>query len=1247
MRGIHTTITARIVVAAGLAAACALVVQAVTRADPFTLPANEEGLPGEGKLRRYDGYVKAWHDRREAWSKRVAEDRGSVVFLGDSITAGWGDEFRGRFPGMRLANRGIGGDTTRGMLIRLADDVLAVDPAAIVILAGTNDIEVGIEPEAAARNVGRIVERIKAHDAARAAKSGAGAAAAPTPIVLCRVMPSTEAKKRPAATIRRLNELLDGLVRGDPQVTVLDTWTLFADPAGDAMPVFFPDLLHLNPAGYDRWAAGLRPILATLGFTETEPDAFVPEEGFTSLFNGRDLTGWGFRPTPPRKAPATPKPDAPVWVDVAAAEPFDGKVVSSDGRYAALAGRLVVKTPPEGRRIQQLWTTAEFADDFVLKLEFRATPNADSGVFIRQPQLQCRDYALAGPWKTLGKYRPQEWNELVVTVADGVAKATCNGEPIPEEMKVPATGPIGLEGDRGQMEYRRIRLKTLPKAAAPGGGKGGEKAGERAGEKPQQTPEATTPATGKAAAVPEPGGFPRREERLIAGFRVHVTGDLFAKAPAATAEALRLLEVQLDEIVRVVPAWAVTELRKVPLYVSDRYPGMGEKAEYHPDAGWLRAHGRDPAMERAVEFTNVRSFADETRRMPNFALHELAHAFHHRVLPDGFDNADVRAAHERARAGGGYDRVERRDAAGRTSVGRAYALETPQEFFAESSEAFFARNDFFPYDRAELERHDPATARLLAALWRTDAAAAVSAATVPVAAVPVAAVPVAAVPVAAAPPATVLPAAVRAEGRPRGRPNVILFIADDVSWDDIGCYGNPAARTPRIDRLAAAGRRFDAAILAASSCSPSRASIITGRYPHNCGRACELHLPIAAHLPWFPRLLREAGYHTALVGKNHMSTEQPAADEPRQPAAFDVVRPGTAADNHGGHADWVATVRDRPRDRPFFGWFAALDAHRDWDADDEWREDRYGPRHDPAAGSVPPFLVDDAATRADLASFRNEVTRFDHFVGEVVDELERQAALDDTILVVMADNGRPFPRAKTRLHDSGMRTPLVVHWPRGTSRPGTPTSSLVSAIDIAPTLLAAAGVQPPATMQGTSFLPLLADPEAQVRAAAFSEHNWHDYEAHGRSVRTADGWLYLRNRRPQAAWQGPADSVRSPAHKSLLAARAAGGLAAAQADVFRAPRPAEELFFTPDDPHQLVDLAADPGRAAVLARLRSLLDDWTEATRDSAPDDLSRDEHDREQGTVLPELRGRRGSFRGTAPGMDRDAAHTNAAGPR
>ena len=108
---------------------------------------------------------------------------------------------------------------------------------------------------------------------------------------------------------------------------------------------------------------------------------------------------------------------------------------------------------------RSIWTTRSFSNDFVLKLEFRATPYADSGVFLRKPQLQCRDYLIAGPYTNLARYKPQDWNEIVVSVTNGVAHCTCNGEVLEQALKLPASGPIGLEGDRGQMEYRRIRLR--------------------------------------------------------------------------------------------------------------------------------------------------------------------------------------------------------------------------------------------------------------------------------------------------------------------------------------------------------------------------------------------------------------------------------------------------------------------------------------------------------------------------------------------------------------------------------------------------------------------------------------------------------------------------------------------------------------------------------------------------------------------------------------------------------------------
>jgi lysophospholipase L1-like esterase len=424
-------------------------------ADRFTLPATDEGLRGSGPLRRHDWFQNVWRERRSAWAGRVAQDQGAVVFLGDSITQGWEKTLGATFPGMKIANRGINGDTSRGVLLRLRDDVLALKPRAVVLLIGTNDLDEGATPETIAGDIRLILADLKQHNPSM-------------PVVLNLIFPSSSTKGRPADAIKATNALLLDAVKRDAQVIPLDTYRLFADASGDAPVSEFPDLLHPNDAGYSRWASALQPVFATLGFVETKPDSFAVEDGYESLFDGRTLTGWGYRPTTDadkesaRKWQASDPKGAAEWPIVAEATDFKGLTASPDGRFRVIAGRLVVATPPEGRKIQQLHTTREFGDDFTLKLEFRATPNADSGVYVRGPQLQVRDYRLAGPFKGLTRYKPQDWNELVVTVSGGVARATCNGEPLDVELKVPERGPIGVEGDRGQMEYRRIRI-TRPK----------------------------------------------------------------------------------------------------------------------------------------------------------------------------------------------------------------------------------------------------------------------------------------------------------------------------------------------------------------------------------------------------------------------------------------------------------------------------------------------------------------------------------------------------------------------------------------------------------------------------------------------------------------------------------------------------------------------------------------------------------------------------------------------------------------
>ena len=393
-----------------------------------------------------------WKQRRSVWATQVQRDQGAVVFLGDSITQGWGLGLGAVFPGMKVANRGISGDTTRGVLIRLKEDVLDLNPRAVVILIGTNDLEEKATPETIDSDFRLLIQALEAHNRKM-------------PIIACLVMPSSVTMRRPAEDIKKINALRMASIKGDAQVIPLDTWTLFADKTGEPIKDEFPDILHPNDYGYIKFAAALRPIFATLGFIETDPDYFTPEPGFESLFNGRDLTGWGYRPTSEADQAAAKRwqasdPGAAEWPFVTEAARFDGQAATPDGRYRVIGGRLVVTTPPSYRRIQQLLTTHEFPQDFVLKLEFRATPNADSGLYVRAPQLQVRDYLIAGPYKQLESYRPQDWNEIVVTVQGGLARATCNGELLEADMKVPASGPLGLEGDRGQMEYRRIRIQT-------------------------------------------------------------------------------------------------------------------------------------------------------------------------------------------------------------------------------------------------------------------------------------------------------------------------------------------------------------------------------------------------------------------------------------------------------------------------------------------------------------------------------------------------------------------------------------------------------------------------------------------------------------------------------------------------------------------------------------------------------------------------------------------------------------------
>ncbi len=207
-------------------------------------------------------------------------------------------------------------------------------------------------------------------------------------------------------------------------------------------------------------------IFASVLFFATTSLSLAQEDGFQPLFNGEDLTGWGYLPTTEAQKKGRAgwlenDPNAPPWPIVEEKVGFDGLTESTDGRFQARDGLLVVSVPPEGRKIQMLYSDRVVEGDFELRLEFRAAEGADSGVFIRGRQLQCRDYPNAGPYKDLKEFNAGDWNEMIVLVQGETAHCTCNGEVLEENFAVPAEGPIGVEGDRGKLEYRNIRIRQL------------------------------------------------------------------------------------------------------------------------------------------------------------------------------------------------------------------------------------------------------------------------------------------------------------------------------------------------------------------------------------------------------------------------------------------------------------------------------------------------------------------------------------------------------------------------------------------------------------------------------------------------------------------------------------------------------------------------------------------------------------------------------------------------------------------
>ena len=425
------------------------------------------------------------------------------------------------------------------------------------------------------------------------------------------------------------------------------------------------------------------------------------------------------------------------------------------------------------------------------------------------------------------------------------------------------------------------------------------------------------------------------------------------------------------------------------------------------------------------------------------------------------------------------------------------------------------------------------------------------------------------------------------------RPNILLAIADDWSFPHAGIYGDATVSTPNFDRIAREGVRFTHAFVAAPSCTPSRAALLTGQAVHRLEEGGNLHGFLPKSYAVYPDLLEAAGYVVGYSGKGW------------GPGQFE---PGGRSRNPAGPVfkNFEEFMKQRAAGAPFCFWFGSTDPHRPYEPGSGVRG---GLKIDRVR--VPRFLPDGADVRNDLLDYYFEVQRFDADVGRMLESLERAGELDNTIVVVTSDNGMPFPRAKANVYDAGARVPLAIRWP-GVAKPGTTIDSFASLTDIAPTLLEGVGLTPPAAMTGRTLVPALKGERQPQRDRVYIERERHANVRRGdlsypvRAMRTKD-YLYIRNFRPDR-WPagdpelyfavGPFGDIDGGPSKSALLDKRSDSAIARYFQLATAKRPAEELYDLRSDPDQLENVAGRSEHRAVQEQLRGELDRWLRETGD-------------------------------------------------
>lgn len=420
------------------------------------------------------------------------------------------------------------------------------------------------------------------------------------------------------------------------------------------------------------------------------------------------------------------------------------------------------------------------------------------------------------------------------------------------------------------------------------------------------------------------------------------------------------------------------------------------------------------------------------------------------------------------------------------------------------------------------------------------------------------------------------------------RPNIVWLSAEDIS-PHLGCYGDPHAITPRLDRLAGEGVRFTNAFTTAGVCAPCRSGIITGIYQTTLGTQ---HMRCRAKLPPeikpFPTYLRQAGYYCTNNSKED----------------YQFVTPKGSWDDSSKTAHW----RNRPRaDQPFFAVFNFNGCHESGIANDAkykqvTKELSPEQRQDAAAlTTFPPYYPDTPTAREDWKRNYELITAMDAWAGGLIDQLKQDGLYDDTIVFFWSDHGIGLPRAKRWLYDSGTHIPLIVRIPEkyrsgGQGVPGSVSDRLVSSIDFGPTVLRLAGVEIPPHVQGQPFLGTDLPPERRyVYGARDRMDERYDIIRMVRDKR----FKYLRNYEPLKTYyqyMNTAERGRTMAEMRRL--HTAGKLPEPADRYFAPTKPVEELYDTEVDPHELNNLAGQQEYAETLQRMRSAHRDWVKETKD-------------------------------------------------